>query len=455
MGRKALIENIWIYITILFFLTSPSGNGQDSPDFFTDSVGIKDCINYSLQHQPLINQLKIDEKIAAQTVKSALADWFPQISSNAGYTHYLKQPVVIFPNFSDPSGPKIEVTTGVKNTSSVQFSANQKIFSSDLWLAARTANDYKLQVSQTGQEESIQLVVNVSKAFYDVLLTREMLNIIDQDIDRLSQSLKDAIAMYNSGLRDKIDSDRATVSLNNASSQKISLENSLKAKLTYLKQLMGYPTDKDLRLRNSFNEMQREMIIDTLQDLSYRDRIEYKLLETNLRIQKSMTDYKRLDFLPSLSGFANYNYIFQNDEFSRLFNKTFPNSTVGLTLSFPIFEGGKRIHDLQKVELSYQRLAFDTVNLRDELNTGYVGALTSYKSNLAGYNLTKKNISITSDVYNMVLSQYREGIKPYLEVIVAEADLRTAQLNNLSSLIMLMFSKIDLEQALGLISVDY
>jgi outer membrane protein len=442
-------------LTVFLFLLLSGARAQDQNAFFTDSAGIKDCIDYAMKHQPLVTQLKINERIADQSVKSALSEWFPQITSNAGFTHYLKQPVVIFPNFSDPSGPKIEVTTGVKNNSTIQFSASQKIFSSDLWLAARTSRDYRQQANESGMKEAIQLVVDVSKAYYDVLLTREMLNIVDEDIDRLSQSLDDALALYNSGMTDNIDYNRATVSLNNARTQKISLENSLNAKHTYLKQLMGYPVGKDLRIRNSFRDMQREIVFDTLQSLQYRNRIEYRLLETNIRLQKSMTDYKRLDFLPSLSGFANYNYIFQNDNFSSLFSKTFPNSTVGISLSFPIFEGGKRIHDLQKSKLSFQSLALDTITLRDEMFTGYTNALASYKSNLAGFNLTKKNISISNDVYNTILKQYREGVKPYFEVIMAETDLRTAELNNLSSLILLMYSKIDLEQALGQISVGY
>ena len=100
-------------------------------------------------------------------------------------------------------------------------------------------------------------------------------------------------------------------------------------------------------------------------------------------------------------------------------------------------------------------MALDTINLKEEMNTGYITALSSYKDNLAAYNLTLQNIGIARDIYNTVYAQYKEGIKPYFEVIISETDLRTAQLNNLSSLIRLMFSKIDAEQAAGRIPVDY
>ena len=89
------------------------------------------------------------------------------------------------------------------------------------------------------------------------------------------------------------------------------------------------------------------------------------------------------------------------------------------------------------------------------MSTGYLQALASYRSNLAVYNMTQKNIDIAREIYNTVMFQYNEGIKTYLEVIISETDLLTAQINNLSALILLMYSKIDVQQALGKISVNY
>jgi outer membrane protein TolC len=47
--------------------------------------------------------------------------------------------------------------------------------------------------------------------------------------------------------------------------------------------------------------------------------------------------------------------------------------------------------------------------------------------------------------------QYRAGIKTYLEVVVAETDLRAAQINYINALFNVLSSKIDVERALGII----
>jgi outer membrane protein TolC len=456
MGGKTVLDLLFFPAFVVFsLLTSTCLKAQDQPAIFSDSASVSECISYALKHQPMVTQLKIDEEIAERDIKISFADWYPQITSSAGLQHYLQQPVSIFPNFSDPAGPKIEVTTGVANNSNLQFNATQKIFNNDLIFAGKTAKYYRQQAGQSTQKAKIQLVVEIRKAFYDVLLTQQMLNIIDDEIDRLTRSLNDALAMYNNGIRDKIDYTRATMLLNTARSQKIAITNSIITKVTYLKQLMGYPEDSLLSLRSSFNEMRNDIMIDTLQDIQYRNRIEFQLLQTDLSLEKLSIGYYRQSFLPSLAGFVNYNINYQNDNFGQLYNKTFPNSLAGLSLSFPLFEGTRRIQNIKKSKLLYDRLVLDTINLRHEMHTGYIAALSSYKSNFAAYRLTKQNIELARNVYNAVQNQYKEGIKPYLEVIVSETDLRNAELNNLTSVIMLMFSKIDLEQALGKISIDY
>jgi outer membrane protein TolC len=384
-----------------------------------------------------------------------LADWLPQVNASAGLQHYLKQPVFLFPDISNPTGPKILIPNGVLYNSNIQFSATQNIFNNDVYIAGRTAGNYRLQASQTSRSALIEIVVEINKAFYDVLLSREQLNIIKEEIDRLSKSLKDAYALYQSGTSDVIDYKRATISLNNALSQKKNAEESIKAKISYLKQVMGYPNEKPLNLSSNILSMEKDAIIDTLQNINVYNRIEYQLLQTNLKLQKSKTDYYRMSFLPSLSAFANYNIIYQNDVYNQLFKSSYPNSTIGLSLSFPIFEGTKRIQNIKKSKMQYERLTLDTLNTRNEMNTQFVSAMASYKSDLAVYRMTKQNIEIAQDVYNTVKLQYNQGIKTYLEVIVSETDLMSARINNLNALFMLMFSNIDVKRALGEISVDY
>ena len=93
-----------------------------------------------------------------------------------------------------------------------------------------------------------------------------------------------------------------------------------------------------------------------------------------------------------------------------------------------------------------------TNNIRSyehRINTQYQDALASYKSNLYNYYSLKDNLSLANEVYEVIRLQYRSGVKAYLDVITAESDLRTAQINYYNALYQVLSSKIDVMQSLG------
>ena len=63
----------------------------------------------------------------------------------------------------------------------------------------------------------------------------------------------------------------------------------------------------------------------------------------------------------------------------------------------------------------------------------------------------RENQALAEDTYRIINLQYRSGVRAYLDVIVAEADLRTARLNVFNALYAVLVSKLDVQRALGMI----
>jgi len=427
---------------------------QVQPDLISGEAGLNTCIQYALEHQPLTAQLKIRDQIARKNVAAALSDWLPQVELNANYQHYLLQPVSIFPDFTNPEGPKREVTTGVVNTSSVQIGANQVIYSPEAIIAGTSAKYYRRQSVQSNKEQLINLILNISKAFYNVLLTEARLDIFLEDRARIDRSLKDAFSLYETGLNDKIDYQRARIALNNKEAEIGGTREEIKASYAYLKELIGYPVSYPLSIAGDSNIAEKARL-DTSVSVNPRDRIEYQLLVTNMQIQHAAVNYQRLQFLPTVTAFANYNIVYQNDEFRALYDRDFPNSSAGLRVIMPIFEGGRRIHMLKIARLRLNDLQLDTLNLKSRINTEFETAIASYKMNLKALGAARENVKLADGIYNTIRLQYNQGIKSFLEVIVSEADLRSARINELNALYRLITSKLEVDAALGKIQVNY
>lgn len=410
---------------------------------------LNDCLRYAMSNQPALKQSYIDEKIAHVNNRINLSGWLPQAGLNANYQHYFQLPTSFIPNTQNPNGPKIPVKTGLYNTLLPQFGATQTIFSNDVLFAVNAAPLYLKGASQNTELTKIDLVSNVSKAFYDVLLTQAQIQVLAEDTERLGKNLRDAYSQYVAGIVDKVDYKRASISLNNSVAQLKNTHENVQVKYAVLKQQMGYPAEKSMTVIYDTARMMQEIDMDTTESLNYEKRVEYNALQTSIQIQHLTTNYYATSFIPSLSAFYNYIPEFENDQFSDMFSKAYPYSLFGVTLSLPIFQGFKRVENIRKSKLQEQRMSWDMVDLKQGINTEYQQAKANYKNNLNDFRTMQENVRTAREVYDVIRLQYREGIKQYLEVITAEADLRTSEINYLNALYQLLQAKIDLQKAMG------
>jgi len=430
-----------IALSLFLFLQIHFATAQNA-DSLLQEANLQNCVQYALKHQPAVNQSLIDEQIADREIKSRLADWLPQLNFTGVYQNNFRLQSTKF-------GDQI-ITIGTYNTSSAQFALTQTIFNRDVLLAKTSEKDVRTGAKQLTTNTRIIVAANVSKAFYDVLLSIKQIDLIDEDILLLERSLKDAFNQYKGGIVDKTDYQRATITLNNAKAQKKNATESLKSKYATLKLLMSYPSGRDLNVVYDSLQMAREAFsVDTTESVNFDNRIEYQFLQTEKRLQEANIKYYKWGFLPSLSAFGQYNFNYLHNDIGKLYSQNFPNSYAGLTLSFPIFQGTKRVQQLRIAQLQMQRLEYNFISLKDSISAQFTQALADYKSNVNNFYVQKENLALAQDVYNVIQLQYRSGIKTYLEVITANNDLFLAQINYTNAVYQVLINKIDVQVAMG------
>jgi len=442
MSSRLLLWMLIGYLMVPHLTHGQEVMGADNQAALT----LEQCVQYALDHGPAMKQAQLDEEIGDREIKSSLSGWLPQVNASATGTKNIKLQ-------QQPIGDEL-ITFGKNYNSGVLFQVDQTLFNRDQIFAGRTSKYIKQQYDQSKINVEIATIVDVSKAYYDILLTNEQLKILDENLLRQKKQYKDAKSRFESGLVDKTDYQRAAITLSNTRSDKKRAEESVKAKLAYLKQLMGYPTDEGLSLSYDYEVMEQTAFADTTKLMVPDNRIEFQLIKTEENLAQLNTGYQKWAYLPSLSANYNYNWLYFNDAFSELYNQSYPKSSIGLTLSLPIFQGGKRHQDVKIAELQQEKVLVQKQNLKKQINTEYETALAKYKSDLYEWQTVKQNMELAKEVYNIIKLQYDEGIKAYVDLIVAETELRTSQLNHYNAMYNLLASKIDLDRALGNIEIN-
>jgi len=432
-----------IYLSLIFLVAAVSVAQAQTSDSLLQSASLQNCVQYAIKHQPLIQQSLLDEEITEKQIRIKLADWYPQLNFNYNYQHNFQLQSTVF------GGNLIKI--GTNNSSLGQLALTQTVFNRDVLLANRSAEDVRKQAKQVTTSNKIDIAVNVSKAFYDVLLTQQQIALDNETLSRLEKSFKNAYDQYSGGIVDKIDYKRATIALNNAKAQKKQDEENLEARYANLRTQMGYPSGKPLDLLYDSTQLEKDTYIDTSAGINYDSRIEYQILQTQKRFQNSNLTYYKWGYLPVVNAFGTYNANYLNDTFSKLYSNNLPNSFAGLSIAFPIFQGGKRVQQIRQATLQVKRVDYDIAALKNNISAAYTQALATYKSSFVYYTILKDNLAIATDVYNTIQLQYKEGVKTYLDVIFAESDLRTAQVNYANALYQVLSSKLDVQKQLGTI----
>lgn len=414
----------------------------------TAEMTLQSCIAYALSNQAAVQQALLDEEIGEREIASALSAWFPQINASGVYNYNAIIPTAVI-------GEQV-IRMGQSHTAGFTLQADQQILNPALIQASRSARHIRQLNDQQTENVRIRTVVEVSKAYYSVLTSEEQIRIVEENIQRLDQQLQDAQARYTTGLVDITDFKRAQIALSNAQADLKRTDEALNFKYAYLKELMGMSGSQKLELAFEVGSMEQEVLLDTMVlKPDFTNRVEYQMLQTQKQLQGINTQYNRLLFLPTLSAFYNYGWDFRNNELAQMLNIDYPRSTFGLNLQLPIFQGTRRIQETRRSVLLEKRLDWDIINLQNQINTQYETAMATYKSNLNDWKTAKANVELSEEVYEIIKLQYDAGIKTYLDLMTAETDLRTTQVNYLNALYNLLSGKLDVQQAIGVIETDY
>ena len=435
-------------ILFIFILYSFTAHSQKNNTDSTPSFNINQCIDYAMKNQPGLQRSLVNISIAKATNAINLSGLYPQVGATANLTHYFQLPTTV----SNATGIPTPVKSGVINTSIPGIGITQALFSPGLLYAYKAAPLYVKQAEQVTDSIKIELVTTVSKTFYSLLLTLEQIDVLKEDTIRLGENVRNAYHQFKGGIVDETDYEEATITLNNSKAQLKQVSENVVPQYAVLKQLMGFPPEKQFNILYDTAQMMKEITIDTTKQLQYEKRIEVKELATEQALQRQLTDYYRHLALPTVSAFYNYNYEFENNEFSKLYANAYPNSLIGLSVGVPIFDGFWRKQNLKKSHLEEKKLDWSLIELKSQLNSQYTAALANYKSNLYNLQLQQDNQALAKRVYFVVTLQYKQGIVAYLNVITAESNLITSNINYLNALYQLLSSKIDLEKAMGDIS---
>jgi outer membrane protein TolC len=412
---------------------------------------LQQSIEYAYKNSPNYLNAENDVLMAKYKRKEVLGMAMPQINASVDMKNFLEIPASVVPGqfFGGPEGSFAAVRFGTTFQTQAGLSASLLVFSADYLIALKATKEYISLMNINVTRNKTELVSQVSKAYYGVLVNKERIKLLDANLIKLGKLLSDTKAFNAQGFVEQIDVDRLEVAFNNLTTEKQKIERLITLSEYMLKFQMGYVGKDNLILTDSLSVSENTEINASTIDISKRS--EYQLLEGQQRVNTINVKRLKFGYMPTLVAYGSLGANgFGNDlKYVGYINKYFQTRLIGATLSLNVFDGFQRHYKIQQAKLDFKKGENNLKNLQLAIELEGASAVVNYNNAISSLQVQKRNLDLAKNIYTVSQKKYEQGVGSNLEVINAQTSLKESETNYFNAVYDLMVYKIDYLKATG------
>ena len=302
-----------------------------------------------------------------------------------------------------------------------------------------------------------QLERDVRKAYHNMLLIQENIDLLKGSFDNAQRQVEIAQANFNAGLAPELLLLQAQVARENLRPIIDQAENGLKLSMAQFSMFLGleYDTEFELIPVSTNIEFIPLDVVELIKEASQK-KPDIQELRQTIMMMHSGRKAQVYALLPNLGLSYNYNPVFTGDPWNDKWFGGDKDWTDRGSFSITL---GMRLHSLIPFSPDFQGIR----NMDDQIEAANLGlAQMIYGTEIEIYNivLTLERIRITAEAmlqtinlaeqsYRLTEQAYRAGLQDYFQVQSAEQSLHQAQVQMLEQQFNYLNGLIDLEYSIG------
>lgn len=418
----------------------------------TVMLSVDDCVKIALNENPTIKIADMEITRIDYSKKETIGQLFPNISFSAAYSRTLAKQTMYMNN----GGQTMAIKMGRDNTHNAGFSASMPLVSVALWKSIKLSDNQILQNIEASRTSRISLINQVKNAYYALLLAYDSHAVLVENHATAKVNADIYEKKFKNGTASEFDVLRSSVAVKNIEPSIIEAENSIRSLELQLKVLMGMDVNHNIKPNTSLSEFKDTMYADVMtmgNDLSMNADLRKLDLQTDYL--KKALDVQKASWLPTLSATIGYTWYSMSDG-SPFKNFTWsPNSSVGLSLSWTLFNGGQRYYKQKQAELSYKEMAWQRDNLSRTLEMQRQIQLDNIQKNVKQIETCTASVEQAVKANQIQEKSFKIGASTYLDLRDSEDALMSSKLAYYQAIYNYLVAKSDLELLLGNADVQY
>ncbi len=407
---KQTLNNI---LTIVFFLLLFSKSNAQS---------LQELINATLENNYQISISKNEANISANNNTLGNAGFLPSLDISGGYSNSLNNTRQVFADATIREGIGAENTN--LNASAI---LNWTVFDGFSVHAKRDQLSHLQNLGEFNSKFYIeQTVADVVVAYYQLVYETKLLKSYQQALEISAFRLKIAKKKREIGSSTIIDYGQAEVDYQTDSIRLLAQQNTIQLLVIEINRIANNELEQSIDVTNTDFNTNTIPNLDTLKKLIVNNNIQL----TQQRLQELITETElRITIAnryPTVNLYGGYQYTKTTAEVGFLnANQTY-GPTIGLNISFNLFNGGNTNREIKNLMLQNDNTKLTKAQVTKDIDANLLSSYHQYRSIMTQIRLAESNVEQMTKIYTTAQEQLKRGtINGY--------DFRLTQLNLLEN----------------------
>ena len=357
------------------------------------------------------------------------------------------------PNASQEGGSSSSepMEMGRSHSVTLGLSAQMPLVNFQLWESLRLSGDQVELAVEQARESRLGTVSSVKQAYYAILFAKQAYNVYNSVYENAVENFRLTEMRYNAAKASELDYTRAKSNVAAAIPNLYNAENAVELALWQLKAVMGIDLDRNIDVAGTLEEYAGTMFSDIAEgnEASLDGNSTLRQLAAQAEMMARQIRMQQYAYLPTLSLTFSYSYLTQSDIFNLSQWKWFPSSTIGLSLSIPIFSGGQRYHAIKQTRVQADELELQRENTERQLRIGIRQSLGTMDTAMRTYDASKEALASAEKAYDIAVKSYQLGKSTLTDLNNTELVLTQSKLAVSQAIYNFVIAKAGLEQTLG------
>lgn len=431
------------------------------------TVSLDECLTIALSDNPTVKIADMEVERLDYSKREVIGQLLPTIDFGATYSRMLAKQVMYMnmDGFGDMGGSGNDgaeensragekkdngIKMGLDNSYSLGFQASLPLIAPQLWKSIGVSDTQILRSLESARQSRQSLVNQVKNAYYTLLLAQDSRKVIQESYDMAALTNRTYQQQREAGAASDYDVLRTSVAMKNIEPEIVQADIAIKQARLQLLILMGLDSNFELEAASQLSDYEAGMYETVLSiNPDYSGNSDLRLLDIDSKLLKQNLDIQNLAFVPTLSLTANYNWTSMSNgsPFSNF--RWNPYSTIGVTLSVPIFHGGQRINKVKQAKIQYAETQWQRENLERSISMQVDLAIDNIQLNVKQIASSSESVAEADSAHTIMEKSFGIGAASYLDLRDSELSLTRARLAYYQAIYNYLVAGSNLELLLG------